>query len=196
MRSAASPSWSASTGWLSRGRAPSLAPGDSEWEAGRALGYSGTGVVSSSQRTSSGPLSTNASMSSGVVCGPDVRVRYSIASSRLSETSVSAMWWLFGIHSIPAETAVVPPRNSVRSRTRTRSPACAGGRAAHRAAPPEPRTITSTSLRGSIWFSTSEGRGKGSGLAGPALEPVQRERGDDHEAQRELLVEGLDVDEG
>src|SRR3954454_22936363 len=135
-------------------------------------------------------------MSSGVVCGPEVRVRYSIASSRLSETSVSAMWWLFGIHSIPAETAVVPPRNSVRSRTRTRSPACAGGRAAHRAAPPEPRTITSTSLRGSIWFSTSEGRGKGSGLAGPALEPVQRERGDDHEAQRELLVEGLDVDEG
>src|SRR6516165_1889955 len=62
------------------------------------------------------------------------------------------MWWLPGIQIPPPDTAVVPPTNADRSRTRTRAPASWARMAATRAAPPEPTTSTSVAsgMRGTL----------------------------------------------
>ena len=56
------------------------------------------------------------------------------------------MWWFWGIHIPPPETAVVPPTDEVRSTTVTRAPWSWAVMAAASAAAPVPTTTTSAGI--------------------------------------------------
>jgi hypothetical protein len=97
--------------------------------------------------TTPGTALRNASLRSREETGPTSAITVSIyvsAFSVLSGTPAAAISGLFGIHSPPPDTEVVPPHTSVLSTTSTSSSSSAAVTAAVRAAAPVPTTRTST----------------------------------------------------
>src|SRR5271166_4928015 len=99
-----------------------------------------------------GPDCTNVSTSASSIEPNDCARRYCSAASTVNSLSGQRLW--AGIHTMPPDTAVVPPTVGAFSYTSTDAPATTAVSAAVSAAAPLPSTTTSASWSQDIDFSS------------------------------------------